>query len=66
MDPLGGSDRSVFFHTSHSSQSHLQALTLDPLELLLDLTQFILLPLNVGLDHPRSLFQLFFDILHGF
>lgn len=66
MDLLGGPDSSVCFWHIPQQRPHLQALTLDSLELLLDLTQLILLPLNVGLDHPRPLLQLLFYILHGF
>lgn len=47
-------------------QSYLQTLALHSLKFLLDLPQLILLPLNIGLNHPRPLLQLFFYVLHGF
>ncbi|KAG7228759.1 hypothetical protein INR49_008537 [Caranx melampygus] len=42
-----------------------QALALYSLQFLLDLPQLILLPLDVGLDHPGPLLQLLFQVLHG-
>lgn len=45
--------------------THLQALSLHPLQLVLNLPQLILLPLNVGLDHPGPLLELVFQVLHG-
>lgn len=38
--------------------SYLYALSLDSLQLLLDVSQLLLLPLDVGLDHSCPLFQL--------
>lgn len=45
--------------------SHLYALSLDFLQLLLNVSQFLLLPLDVGLDHSCPLLQLLFKMLHG-
>lgn len=44
---------------------HLYALTLDSLQLLLNLSQLLLLPLDIGLDHPCPLLQLLLEMLHG-
>lgn len=43
----------------------LQTVALHSLQLLLDLTQLVLLPLDVGLDHLGPLLQLFLHALHG-
>lgn len=44
---------------------HLQTVALHSLKLLLDLTQLVLLPLDVGLDHLGPLLQLLLHALHG-
>lgn len=38
--------------------SHLYARSLDSLQLLLDVSQLLLLPLNIGLNHSSPLLQL--------
>lgn len=47
------------------STSNLYALSLYSLQLLLDVSQFLLLPLDIGLDHSCPLLQLFLKMLHG-
>lgn len=49
------------YMTSQNLCSHcinLDALSLDSLQLLLNVSELLLLPLDVGLDHPRPLLQL--------
>lgn len=46
-------------------QQHLYALALDSLQLVLDVPQLVLLPLDVGLDQSCPLFQLILQMLHG-
>lgn len=38
---------------------------MDLVELVLDLLQLLLLPLDVGLDHASPLLQLLLQVLHG-
>ena len=44
---------------------YLDSGALDPLQLVLDVTQLLLLPLDVGLDQPGPLLQLLLQVLHG-
>lgn len=46
-------------------QQHLDALTLDLLQLLLNQSQLLLLPMDVGLDQHCPLLQLLPEVLHG-
>lgn len=43
---------------------NLQTVALHPLQLFLDLTQLVLLPLDVGLNHLGLLLQLLLHALH--
>lgn len=47
------------------SISYLYALSLDSLQLLLDVSEFLLLSLDVGLDQSGPLLQLLLQVLHG-
>lgn len=42
----------------HASTAYLYTLPLDSLQLLLDVSELLLLPLNVSLDHSGPLLQL--------
>ncbi|PWA32678.1 hypothetical protein CCH79_00012409 [Gambusia affinis] len=50
---------------AENHRAHLYALSLDSLQLILDVPQLLLLPLDVCLDHSGSLLQLFLQVLHG-